>query len=104
MNNYNDVRWKGKEIPWAKETFRNVIVNNHISSVGALTFKDKTDLKHVFLSDEGALKVIGKSAFENSGLLGITLPESVTTVQENSFKNCTALRDVRFLRRDTIDQ
>ena len=102
MNNYNDIRWKGKEIPWAKETFKNVIVNNHISSVGAYTFKDKADLRHVFLSDDGSLKAIGKSAFENSGLLGITLPESVTTVQENSFKNCTQLRDIRFLRRDVM--
>lgn len=107
MNDYSDPRWEqlGEDvIPWKdeKEKAEKIIVNDNISTIGSLAFKDCINLKHVTLPESEALLSINQSAFENTGLLGIILPESVQTVKSNAFKDCNNLRDIYFLNNATI--
>lgn len=101
MNDYTDPRWNGRTTPWKNKEFTEVTINNHILSVGEEAFKDHGSLTHVFLSS-GDLKEINDSAFEGTGLLGITIPESVERIKKNSFKGCNNLRDIRFLGKTTL--
>ncbi len=40
------------------------------------------------------IATIGESAFENSGLASIVIPESVTTLEENAFSGCALLESI----------
>lgn len=78
MNDYSDPRWEqlGEDvIPWKdeKEKAEKIIVNDNISTIGSLAFKDCINLKHVTLPESEALLSINQSAFENTGLLN-TVP------------------------------
>ena len=100
MNDYNDPRWDGKVPQWRDASYTHLTINDHISTIGAETFKDSTDLEHVTLPASGITSV-NESAFENSGLLGIILPSSVSTVKDYAFKDCSNLLDIYFMNRAT---
>jgi hypothetical protein len=55
-------------------------------------FRDKKLLKQVTLPE--SLKFIGGYAFERSGLTSVIIPEGVTDIGEDAFKDCTKLASV----------
>lgn len=55
-------------------------------------FQSHTALKSIRLPD--SLTVIGKAAFEESGLTGIIIPEGVTVIPEDAFMKCQSLSSV----------
>ena len=57
------------------------------------TFRDCKNLQQVNLSN---MTEIGKWAFKNCALTEITIPASVTIIQEEAFKDCSALKTLKF--------
>ena len=56
-------------------------------------FRDCKNLQQVNLSN---MTEIGKWAFNNRALTEITIPASVTIIQEEAFKDCSALKTLKF--------
>lgn len=56
-------------------------------------FQNCKNLQHVDLSN---MTEIGKWAFNNCALTEITIPASVTIIQEEAFENCSALKTLKF--------
>ena len=56
-------------------------------------FRDCKNLQQVNLSN---MTEIGKWAFKNCTLTEITIPASVTIIQEEAFKDCSALKTLKF--------
>ena len=56
-------------------------------------FRDCKNLQQVNLSN---MTEIGKWAFNNCALTEITIPASVTIIQEEAFKDCSALKTLKF--------
>lgn len=56
-------------------------------------FRDCKNLQQVNLSN---MTEIGKWAFKNCALTEITIPASVTIIQEEAFKDCSALKTLKF--------
>jgi len=46
------------------------------------------------IPDDLGIVYIGKSAFEGSGITSVSIPDSVTTIEESAFRGCTALKSV----------
>ena len=57
-------------------------------------FKDCKNLQQVNLSN---MTEIGKWAFYNCALTEISIPASVTIIREEAFKNCSALKSLKFV-------
>ena len=57
-------------------------------------FKDCKNLQQVNLSN---MTEIGKWAFNNCALTEISIPASVTIIREEAFKNCSALKSLKFV-------
>lgn len=65
---------------------------NNLKQIGIRAFRS-SDLKSITIPDKTVK--LGKSVFENCvHLTEIALPESVTTIPEQSFINCTSLKTV----------
>ncbi len=56
-------------------------------------FQNCKNLQHVDLSN---MTEIGKWAFNNCALTEITIPASVTIIREEAFKDCSALKTLKF--------
>lgn len=54
-----------------------------------------SDIESISFTEDTALKTIGAYAFENSKIKSISLPESVTTINNSAFKNADALSEVK---------
>jgi hypothetical protein len=83
--------------PW-EEYVRNitdVVVEPGVAAIGECAFKGLTNLESVILPASGLTR-IGEAAFYGcSSLKEIDIPNTVYTIQDYTFKNCTALADVR---------
>lgn len=81
---YNEIWYKTNNgtiiSPAANNAFgANIISNTYNNNKGVIRF-------------DGAVTIIGKSAFSGkSNLLNIVLPESVTTIEDKAFSNCSNL-------------
>lgn len=53
-----------------------------------------SDIDSIVFPENTALKTVGAYAFENSKITSVTLPETVTTVNNSAFKNATQLKEV----------
>ena len=60
--------------------------------IGMSAFKGCTKLKSINLPS--SLKTIGSGAFEGSGLTSIDIPDNVTSIGSESFKDCASLTSV----------
>ena len=65
-----------------------------VKKLNANTFSGLKKLKTVLLWD--GLEVIGRNAFDGSGLESFTAPASLKKIEKNAFKNCLALKHVDF--------
>ena len=101
MNNYNDPRWEGRIPLWRNNAYETLVINDHITTIGAETFKDSSELEHVKINSK-SMESVGISAFEDSGLYGIILPETVNTIQKDAFKNCNRMRDIWILNKSAV--
>ena len=80
--------------PWRNSSFRDVVLEEGVTSIGAFAFKNCFSIRSVHLPK--TLEAIGDGAFEQCfRLKEITLPDSVRTLGSNPFRECTALQLVR---------
>ena len=70
------------------------ISGTNLTEVPAGTFQELKNLKKVILPN--TLTLIRQNAFKESGLQSIEIPASVETIESTAFKNCTALTTVTF--------
>lgn len=74
----------------------------NVTEIGANAFKDTTKLTSVNFkqttqatkTESSKLTLIKESAFENSGLKKVSLPDTVSIVQKNAFKNNKSLTEI----------
>lgn len=67
-----------------------VVIPSSVDSIGMSAFSGCSSLASVQLPE--GIKTIASSAFSNTGLTKITLPESVTLVDNQASQNCAALK------------
>lgn len=85
----NEVRKNAFE---GKDFVTEIILPESITIIEEKAFKDCMGLKKIVLPK--FLWVIGMRAFENSGLVEITLPGSIRKCRTGAFRGCKALTDV----------
>ena len=68
----------------------------NIVAIEANAFKNATNLTSVNLSGATNLRELGESAFSGSGIVGISLPASITAMGNSVFKSCSALKNADF--------
>ncbi len=86
--------------PWLDyaDQIRSVVLEEGVAAVGTGAFMNLTKLESVTLP-ASSLTRIGEAAFYGcSSLTQIDIPDTVYTVFDYTFKNCTALADVRLSR------
>ena len=69
-----------------------VVIPKQLAKIGDDMFNGCANLKKITIPD--SVKTIGKSAFEKSGLTGITLPNGITTIRRRSFYMCSDLKSI----------
>lgn len=79
---------------WGKscERLEEVILPEGTESIGDYAFDGCSALRHIDLPN--TLVHIGMDAFRDSGLVSITIPDSVTCLKGNPFSGCLALESI----------
>lgn len=57
-----------------------------VSYISEYAFRNCTELKRITLPS--SIKAIGKAAFANSGIISVTLPDQITTIEDSLFFGC----------------
>lgn len=70
-------------------------MGTEVAFIGTYAFKGCTSLKA--FTFPASITLIGKNAFENSGLEIVQIPETVTTISDYAFNKCEALTSVSIL-------
>lgn len=65
-----------------------------VYGLGEAVFLEQKQLKRFGVPHSGSFTTIGKEAFADSGLEWIDLYDTVTTIGESAFRNCTALKSL----------
>ena len=65
-----------------------------VTSIGASAFSNTPSMETVTFADDAVLTTVGRNAFADSGIKSIALPESVTRIESEAFKNCNVLEKV----------
>lgn len=59
-------------------------------------FKNSKDIESIQFSEDSELRIIGKKAFQKSGIYQISIPTHVTQICEEAFSGCTDLESIEF--------
>jgi hypothetical protein len=90
---YNGLPVKVSPMSFINSSIRCVRIGEGIESIGFGWFSANRALGSVFLPN--TLTEIGDSAFNDCGLLSVTIPDNVKVIRYAAFSYCTALRDVQ---------
>ncbi len=74
------------------ENLSEIVFANGLSEIGTRAFAYCSSLKSISLPD--GLEKLGAGIFAYSGLTGITIPDNITSIPDNTFYFCTDLIDV----------
>lgn len=74
---------------YSREKITRVVIQDGVTSVGAKSFKNYTNLKTVVLP--ASITKIGQDSFYGSGITSITLPANLTTIESQAFYKCSSL-------------
>lgn len=80
--------------PWTQyaSSIRILSIGNGVRSIGEYAFVNMRNLNSAYLGS--GLTSIGKGAFVNCGMASLTLPEGVTELAAYSVRDCYALRSI----------
>ena len=76
-------------------SLKNISSLNMTNAIGASAFENCTALTSVDIWDS-SIETIEASAFKNTGLTGIIIPNDVQRIESSAFYGCSALTDVQF--------
>jgi hypothetical protein len=71
------------------DSLYSVAIPNSLTSIGAYVFANCGNLTNVTIPS--SVTKIGEGAFDGSGLIDLTIPGNVATVEANAFENCYIL-------------
>ena len=84
--------------PYIFNGFRNitkVTISNTVTTIDSFAFYDCSKLTNIIFESSSQLKIIGESAFASCvALIGIEMPEGVTTIGESAFAFCVGLTNI----------
>ncbi len=84
----------GYQDPADKAALESVTIGSGITEISDGAFKDAGSLSNVSFGDDSKLTSIGASAFQNTGLTSITLPETPVAIGESAFADNASLEKV----------
>ena len=70
----------------------NIVFGDHVQHIPAYLAKGQARLKYVTIPN--SVTLIGEDAFKESGLMNLALPDSLITIQNSAFENCTGLTKI----------
>ena len=73
----------------------NVTIGKNLKTISNETFKNLERLTTIIIPEDAALTTIGKQAFVNSGIRTITLPKSLTIIDDDAFAGCNSLTQIK---------
>ena len=78
--------------PWydLKDNINTVNIEEGVTSIGASVFAGTKSLREISFSNN--LHVIGKRAFQNSGIRMLILPDNVQSIDDYAFQGCESLK------------
>lgn len=76
-----------------------VRLSKGIKIIEPMTFQDCTSLNSIVLPE--GIEYIAENAFQNTGLITITVPSSVKEIKSQAFANCNLLKNVYFRSKNT---
>lgn len=79
---------------WSELKIKSVVIKKGITGIGKYTFSDLNDLKKVSLPD--TIKVIGRSAFENTSIESFKVPKNIKKIGSSVFSSCDELESVEW--------
>ncbi len=88
--------------PWKDvgSSITNIVIESGVTTIGAHSFSALSNLTAVNLTAATELKSIGTYAFNLSGLTSITIPATVTQIDNAAFHTCSDLNTVVILSDD----
>ena len=69
-----------------------VMISDNVKSIGSYAFYNCDELANITLPN--GLCSIGRAAFHSSGLVGVTIPSSVVSIEENVFNSTLQLKSI----------
>lgn len=90
--------YKSSNVPWKKEKFTYVVIEEGITSIGANAFAEGVFVEHdiVGIKIADSVTSIGKNAFGGCReLTEITIPDTVTNIGEGAFSWCDSLKTIK---------
>ncbi len=75
---------------------KSAFIPNSVIEIGAHAFQDSTSFETVTFEENSKLKCIDEYAFSNTGISEIIIPETVTNIYGDAFRNCVNLKKVYF--------
>ena len=85
---------------WYCQNLKNIDTPIKLESIGSHAFDHCTKLKAINIPDE--TKSIYNSAFTYSGLVNVSLPNSVTLISSDAFYHCSAMKSINIPNTITI--
>ena len=71
-----------------------ITFGKELHTIGEYAFTDCSSLKAVNFAENGALEVIGRNAFSDTGIVSLVIPEGITVIQSSAFFSCDDLSEV----------
>ena len=75
-------------------TLTQVTIPDTVTKIEEFAFAECGNLESVSLPDN--VNQIGEYVFAKTGIKGINIPDTVTTIRDHTFKNCTALKTINW--------
>lgn len=77
------------------EKLKNLAIPQKVTVIASGAFKGTKELETVTFAENAILDRIGESAFAESGIKHIELPQSVKTIQTLAFDHCASLKEIK---------
>ena len=73
-----------------------VVIGSSVITINASAFSNLTKLNKITFAENSKLQYIGMNAFSDTGIVNITIPSSVTTIDQYPFYGCKKLEILSF--------
>lgn len=96
------ITYFGVGVFWGCKNLKSVTMSDNVTQIPSDMFDGCTSLTQ--FDFPSSLRVLGASAFMNSGLTSAILPDSMQSIWEYAFKGCTALTSVNLGKVESLSQ